>query len=78
MDLLQLKETTQKTWAELSAACGVPRSNLCLIARGRRGFGSDTGARLRMIGVDLNAQIDVLVSVRGRPPLPDDDDGNGT
>lgn len=71
MHLLELKETSRKTWAELSAACGVPRSNLCLIARGRRGFGSDTGARLRMIGVDLNAQIELLVSVRGPPALPD-------
>jgi hypothetical protein len=72
MHLQQVKDTTgpdgrTRSWGELAAASGIPKSNLILIARGERGWDSETAAKLRLIGVDLNQQSEVLAKKRGWP-----------
>lgn len=58
MNLEQVKTTTGKGWKDLAKESGIALGNLHHIARGLKGFGPATGAKLRLIGVDLNDQVD--------------------
>lgn len=65
MHLMQVKKNTGKSWGELSIASGIPKSNLITIANAKRGWDSATGAKLRLIGVDLNEQSALLAKSKG-------------
>jgi hypothetical protein len=72
MDLLTLKDRTGRTWKQLSSATGIPEGNLHKIAHGKRGWDVETGWKLKALGVDLNAQAEVLARERGWPPQEQD------
>lgn len=63
MDLLQVKNSRPGTrWEDLEAASGIALGNLHNIARGLKGWGPETGAKLMKIGVDLNDQTRTYIA----------------
>ena len=64
MDLLEVKRSTRQSWNALAKASGIPRGNLYEIAHGTKGWGPETGEKLRRIGVDLNTQTEVYARKR--------------